>query len=201
MCRLRSQKDIVRIAVKNTAFAYRYATDDLRNDPSFALEMIKVHHACIMNIGEALTKHSEFLLESAKFSVSACYYMACSELKKNVDFVSNIVAIDGEMLKSLDECMKNNLSVVLTAVTNKSSAIKYVGDTIKKHSLIKQLAAISCDETRQAEAASQLLKLESSSPLHTHSRFFPTVEINALKRVQEHKSTTGIRTKGSGAIP
>jgi K+-transporting ATPase c subunit len=137
---LKSNKEVVLAAVKQNDGAFLYASDKLKADKEFVLAAVKQSGSALHYASENLKSNKEFVLAAVKQSGSALDY-ASENLKSNKEVVLAAVKQDGDALYYASENLKNDKEVVLAAVKQSGSALDDASENLKSNKEVV-LAAI-----------------------------------------------------------
>lgn len=127
---MQATREIVLEAVRKRGEALAYASSDLREDKNIVLEAIRNEGTAIAHASEELRKDKQMAIEAVRQYASAAYEVDKS-LWDDKDFAIELVKANGSYLQNLNADFRNDKSVVLAAISNKAFVIEMVSEELK----------------------------------------------------------------------
>lgn len=119
---LKNDEEIVRIAVKNHAAAFEYASLQLRSNPQFFLSLMntidnKSLSIISCHLASSLKDDKVFMMQLIKKN-GFCYIDVCSELMYDMELLSAAVvnASDASVLSAAPSSIKNNKDIMMQLI-------------------------------------------------------------------------------------
>ena len=130
---VRSNRALVLAAVMNRSAALKYASDELKDDPDVVLTAVRSAGFCLqMNplcyASNRLLHDSDFLFSAYRANRS-CFYGSFTTFNESFPD-AEIIRCNGYMLKFASESLKNDKTVVISAL-NYPSALQFASDKLR----------------------------------------------------------------------
>lgn len=132
---LANNKKFMLAAIKQDAYVFLLAGNELKNDKDLALAAIIQNEHILLHLNENLKKDQEFILSASKQNskvLAQALKFGDKTLKSNKNFMLSAVTQSGLALQYADDDLKKDKDVVLAAVTQDGSALQYADDSHKK---------------------------------------------------------------------
>ena len=186
---LRDDDEIVKtlICIKTYTFELIYASDRLKKDYNFILDVIKYNGDILKNVFDELKNNKKIVLEAVKYNGDNLDF-ASNNLKNDKDIVLEAVKNIGNKnlgykngLKYASNRLKNNKDIVLQAVKKNGLVLEYASETLKNDKDIV-LQAIN-NNIEALEFASEILHNDRDIILFVinHNGLFLEYASNELK--------------------
>ena len=127
---LRSDKEIVMMAVKKRGADLQYVGEELKKDREFMLEIVKQNIDALKYAGKEVLNDRKFMMKAVKENGFALKY-AGEEAKKDREIVLEAVKQDGVALKYAGEEAKKDREIVMEAIKQNNVAFAFAGEEIK----------------------------------------------------------------------
>ena len=126
--------EFILYAIRQGNKAFQYASEELKNNKKFILEVIKNNTWNIGNILNYVSKvffdDRDFVLELVKLNGMSLDY-ASKVFRKDKEIVLEAVKQNGMALYSVSEELRKEKDVVLESVKQNGNALRYTSDEIK----------------------------------------------------------------------
>jgi CxxC motif-containing protein len=160
---LRDDDEIVKtlICIKTYTFELIYASDRLKKDYNFILDVIKYNGDILAHVSDELKNNKKIVLEAVKYNGDNLDF-ASNDLKNDKDIVLEAIKNIGNEnlgykngLKYASNKLKNNKEVVLEAIKYDVNALQYASNNLKNNKEVI-LEAIKYDANALQYASKQL---------------------------------------------
>lgn len=151
-------REVVLEAVKNYrgwASPFEYATDELKSDRDFVLEVVEVAGQALEYASEELQDDKEVVLKAIKQSASA-YEFISDRLRDDRDVALEAVKSSGFNIREISEKFKNDREIALQAVVSEPDSIESLNKELQNDKEIA-LEAVAGEE-RNIEYVSEKLR-------------------------------------------
>ena len=108
-----------------------YISDDLKNDKDIVKAFVKNYGTDFRYASDELKKDIDFVLEVFELNVLALQY-ASEEFRNDRAMVLQAVKLNGSILKNVSEELRNDRDIVLVAIKNNIFALEFASDDLKK---------------------------------------------------------------------
>ena len=151
---LRSDREIVLAAVRQNGLALEHASDKLRSDREIVLAAVRQNGLALQHVSSELRSDREIVLAAVRQDGLALRYVS-SELRSDREIVLAAVRQDGLALEhALDE-LRSDREIVLAAVRQDGLALRYVSSELRSDREIV-LAAVRQDGLALEHASDEL---------------------------------------------
>jgi hypothetical protein len=140
---LKSNKDIVLIAVQSNGLALSFASENLQNDKQVVLPAVQRYGLALEYASDDLKSDKEVVLAAVQGYGQALEF-ASFDLKNDKDVVLAAVKQKGRSLSYASDALRNEPEVVLAAVREAGQALYYASDYMKCNKEVL-LAAVKQD--------------------------------------------------------
>ena len=113
--KFQNDKEVVALASKNKFWAFEYASDELKKDKDFILQL---NYHCFKYADLSLKRDKNFVLELIKEKSAYIIKGADESLKKDREVAIETVSRIGEMIKFIDENLQNDKEILILAIQN-----------------------------------------------------------------------------------
>jgi hypothetical protein len=122
----KNDKEIVLAAVQYNGKVLKFVSEDLKNDEEVAMHVLN-SYGSFEYIGNGFKNNKEFYYKAAKIKA---FDSLDHEFMDERDFVLKIVQLNGYLLESASEVLKDDKEIVLEAVKN-SNSLEFASDRLK----------------------------------------------------------------------
>jgi hypothetical protein len=127
---IRSDRDMVILAVRQNGYSIDFASQELKNDPVIFLEAVRENPHSLKYSSEEIRKNQKIMMEAINIDFSSFEY-ADNSLKRNVEFIEETLKINGKCLKYVSKEMKENKEIALVALKYDPKSFKYCSDELQ----------------------------------------------------------------------
>ena len=131
-----SYKNLIFLAVKQGGFSLKFASNELKNDKIFILEIFEKYNINFIEyISDNLKNDKDIVLLSVKHNGYNLIF-ASINLKNNKEIVLEAVKKNGLSLQFASDYLKNNNEIVLEAVRKNGLALQFASNCMKNNKVI-----------------------------------------------------------------
>ena len=135
--KLRDDSTIVTTAIARCNSSFKFASERLKLSRSFVETAIAIDPMVLEYVDSVFKNNKEIVLLATSFKYrylmdNIPFEFASDSLKKNREFVLQIVKIDGEALQFADETFKNDKEIALAAIAENKNAFDFISKQLQR---------------------------------------------------------------------